>query len=347
MLSEKKLTKAELDKREDIIMKMKKNKRSLIDKYGKDAEAVMYGRATNMAKKQAESMKKDRINELIKDALTYPSKAVDEKGGKIEKVKKLLAKKGVDADDVSPNFVNDFAHENGITDLTSDQVVKISDTYAKGGKMDEDKDWIQAGEKSGEIKTGGLHKALGIPQGEKIPAGLINKKLSQLKKKDKDKGEKGVQGLSKADLKLQKQLNLAKSFKKMDETLDKDAWGKLDRLRDSIQDDDYIITSIMKAMSTDDANLYLDAMIRDHIDIVQGEEGGEEDFESPVSSKFTEPLAEGVWKIGNPDDINKFIETLTDIKHDYWNVVGSDTVMDGLDKAIKGAEKLFYIKTKQ
>jgi hypothetical protein len=51
-MNERKLTKAELDKREDIIKDMKGNKRSLVKRYGKDAEKVMYGRATNMAKKE-------------------------------------------------------------------------------------------------------------------------------------------------------------------------------------------------------------------------------------------------------------------------------------------------------
>jgi len=59
-----------------------------------------------------------------------------------------------------------------------------------------------------------------------------------------------------------------KQKKIMGETLDEKAWDKLDRLRDAIDDDDYIITSMIKAMSASDVNLYLDAMIRDHIDIV-------------------------------------------------------------------------------
>ena len=139
-------------------MNMKGNKRDLVKKYGKDAEAVMYGRATNMAKKQTKEMRDPKLTELIKDALKNPKKA----------------------------------------DLNKDG--KLSDY-------------------------------------EKTRGSAIEKNLK--------------------------------------ETLDEKAWGKLDRLRDAIDDDDYIIQSLMKALSTDDANLYLDSMIRDHIDIVDGEEGEE------------------------------------------------------------------------
>jgi hypothetical protein len=65
-----KLSAAELAKREDVIMKMKKNKRGLVKRYGSDAEKVMYGRATNIAKKVAETqMEKINLKELVRAAL--------------------------------------------------------------------------------------------------------------------------------------------------------------------------------------------------------------------------------------------------------------------------------------
>ena len=102
MINERKLTKSELENREDIIMKMKGNKRDLVKKYGKDAEAVMYGRATNMAKKKTENMRNSKLTELIKDALKNPKKADLDKDGKLssyEKTRGAAIEKNISEDD--------------------------------------------------------------------------------------------------------------------------------------------------------------------------------------------------------------------------------------------------------
>ena len=66
MLSERELSKGEEKEKERLVKGMKKNKSDFKDRYGKDAEAVMYATATKNAKK----------NESIKDQLL---KMLDEK----------------------------------------------------------------------------------------------------------------------------------------------------------------------------------------------------------------------------------------------------------------------------
>ena len=84
---------------------MKGNKRDLVKKYGKDAEAVMYGRATNMAKKKTENMRNPKITELIKDALKNPKKADLNKDGKLsdyEETRGAAIEKNLKENDVFP-----------------------------------------------------------------------------------------------------------------------------------------------------------------------------------------------------------------------------------------------------
>jgi hypothetical protein len=146
-----KLSAAELAKREDVIMKMKKNKRSLVKRYGPDAEKVMYGRATNIAKKVAETqMEKSNLKELVRAALMQEKKFPDLTGdGKVTKAD-ILKGRGVDIkegpEDTSwatyvKSLVNDI-RINGIGDYTTfseDDFIADYEEYI-GGKMDLDED---------------------------------------------------------------------------------------------------------------------------------------------------------------------------------------------------------------
>jgi hypothetical protein len=60
--------------REPIIKGMKRNKSKLVDKYGKNAEKVMYGRATDMAKKKMKESDMGMLRELIRKTLSTSPK---------------------------------------------------------------------------------------------------------------------------------------------------------------------------------------------------------------------------------------------------------------------------------
>ena len=91
MLNERKLTEIELSKREIAIKGLLSNKQKLVKKYGKDAEKVMYGIATNQAKTKVENMNKDKIREMIKSTLSV-SEITDEERAKKQYTDQQLAR---------------------------------------------------------------------------------------------------------------------------------------------------------------------------------------------------------------------------------------------------------------
>jgi len=127
----------------------------------------------------------------------------------------------------------------------------------------------------------------------------------------------------------------------LNETIDEKSWAKLDRLRDAVGDDDYIIQSLMRAMSTDDANLYLDAMIRDHIDIV----GDAENYDN-VSENDGEPTKaelkkkDSVASISNK--LQKLVQDMKDKAKEYKSAEGEkkEKIKDELKKMTKEKKSL-------
>lgn len=73
-------SKAVLDRAEDVYQAMKKNRKNIVKRYGKEAENVMRGRAMNIAKNQVKTMNEDRLKEIVKKKLSTPP--VNEKKGK-------------------------------------------------------------------------------------------------------------------------------------------------------------------------------------------------------------------------------------------------------------------------
>ena len=88
MLNERKLTKNELGQRDIALKGLVKNKRSLVKKYGKDAEKVMYGIATKQAKNKQEAMNLENLKGMIEAALANPDKADLNKDGKLSDYEK-------------------------------------------------------------------------------------------------------------------------------------------------------------------------------------------------------------------------------------------------------------------
>jgi hypothetical protein len=69
LITEETLTQSQLEKRQDYLKDLMKQKSNLVKRYKGEAEKVAYGRATNMAKKAVSEMNKQKLKELVKSSL--------------------------------------------------------------------------------------------------------------------------------------------------------------------------------------------------------------------------------------------------------------------------------------
>ena len=126
MLNERKLTENELEQRQIALKGLFKNKRSLVKKYGADAEKVAYGIATKQAKKKIEMKNLENIKGMIQDALKNPKSADLNKDGKLSDYEE---KRGAD---IEKNIELAEADSN-YPDFDLDKNIKYQDTSISSG----------------------------------------------------------------------------------------------------------------------------------------------------------------------------------------------------------------------
>ena len=149
MLNERKLTKNELDQRDIALKGLVKNKRSLVKKYGKDAEKVMYGIATKQAKQKQEAMNLENLKSMIEAALANPDKADLNKDGKLsdyEEKRGAAIEKAIGIKEVEEEWPKEVLSRHGdiifrlvkvMPDRAKYELIdkKTSKTWESGGRV--------------------------------------------------------------------------------------------------------------------------------------------------------------------------------------------------------------------
>ena len=203
-------------------------------------------------------------------------------------------------------------------------------------KFTEAKDWIQKAIK----RPGALHRALDIPRDEDIPHSLINKDIKKMDDLEDKEGH-----LDKRDLRFLRQLDLAKTLEKFNEnkepgklsgiedvinTLGDDDLEKIvaymkerGRLTETVDEDIWVMAekavthlgadkfaeSLVRAMSTDDAKLYITGILRDW-DIPMEDE----DYAKYLNESLEESVVKNMITLlsdyGTESEINTYMDSV-------------------------------------
>jgi hypothetical protein len=152
-----------LEKRQEYINAMLKNKKSLVKRYGKDAEKVLTGRAVKDAKKYIEDMKQQDIKELVRKSLMEKPETINSKQFIHEREEENNPEDKITMD--VPLFIRmlEYAREDASTDVdlhdvaekaiglsSEDKVLTMADyEFIIGGteSLNED-DWKQGDDES-------------------------------------------------------------------------------------------------------------------------------------------------------------------------------------------------------
>lgn len=133
------ISRAILDRAEDIYQAMKGNRKNFVKKYKKEAENVMRGRAMNIAKSQVQTMNEERLKEIVKKRLsTKPKTPAELEEGTMGKlltgaalVAALLAGNKM-VSDANPTMKKlKAAHEKAEAKGDKEAMDKIEDLIAK------------------------------------------------------------------------------------------------------------------------------------------------------------------------------------------------------------------------
>lgn len=131
------LTPSEIKQADELYNMYKDKRREFVERYGKDAEKVMRGRAIKNAKKKTENMHKDRIKEMVKSALQTPPK-IDAKEY-LSKRNEVLKERFNPTDTVTmdvPLFIRmmEYAREDAKSDMDLHDVAEKAIQASVDGK---------------------------------------------------------------------------------------------------------------------------------------------------------------------------------------------------------------------